>query len=922
MAAAHVNRASRSTGGVDTVEKKEEREGGNARGGGGGGRGGGGGGRGIGDGVGAGGGGGGGSSAEGAGGGGETRGVQEAARGAKATDGDVGGASRDGSGGAAEAGRKRTISERWETSEEAEAKERRALREQLRRRGIRVPPELIEPEARHPGAGPHGVRQVVDEPVQGDRAQPGRVGGGAGKRMLRTWKCEGPACGRWNWPCRRRCHRCGTDRPSSPQRREDWWLESLLPPWAGDEALPPPRDGALLGPGVDGRRVPGLAQPAEGARAGNSRSSIDGQRRAGGGDRRGAVPSVPHPPAARHDDGRDAGDECDGDERPWASVAKKKRKKSAAPKKDSAAANGDLAAEATAAEEDHKGRSASQSAPLPRDLPPMRLLDLPLLPRQTLVRQHQAAAERVERMQERGAKPTRIQKAVEVRQELEKNVRAAGGHTAQALSFSIKSEDDKVEKAERALQKAKEDRAARVELIAKQTAMLEEDDLLIGRLDQRLQAARTRREHLSRQKWAESVSDDTIRHIRAVASVLVPADPAHDLVQRLLELMAPTEEVDMAAGDTESEGGSQEAEVAAMGEVGGGSGSDATRPEEEGDRDGADDKKSMEQVALEQAEAAYASLQAQQRAAMAAAGAAASSKGKRALDADAPKGQHGDEDQEVVRPLTVDQAAALFKDRLQQCGQELDYQRRRVAEQRASWEVDVEMDSGRVVARRGRSSEAAARRQQRRAPAADSSSEGSTSSGSKGKPRRARAAGRGSDTGSDATGPARAGSASSPRRAASDGGSKRGAVGRGHVHEQGYGVCSAIELQQRVRDRRQVLAQERLQAQQEREFEQVQQMAIRDLRVRQAAAEAELRLQAPMPAAPTYGPTGRSLETQQQLMLQAQRLREHASGQVDIANRAVEAEGPRRRTRWQPENVGEEGRHARSSSRSLRPAAR
>ncbi len=738
--------------------------------------------------------------------------------------------------------------------------------------------------------------------------------------MLRTWKCEGPACSRWNWPCRKRCHRCGTDRPDLPQRREDWWLESLLPPWAGDEALPPPRDAAPPGPGGDERRVPGLAQPVEGAGAGNSRSAVGGQHRAGGGDARRAAPAVPRPPAARHDGERGVDDGCDGDGRPWTLVAKKKRKKSAAPKQDAAAADGDLAAEATAAEEEHRGR-ASQAAPLPRDLPPMRLLDLPLLPRQTLVRQHQAAAERVERMQEKGAKPARIQRAVEARQKLEQNVRAAGGHTAQSLSFSIKGEDDKIEKAERALEKAKEDRAARVDLIARQTALLEEDDALIGRLDQRLQAARTRREHLSRQKWAESVSDDTISHIRAVASALAPTDPAHGLVQRLLELMAPTAEIDMAAGDTESEGGSREGEAAAVEEVGG-SGSDATRPEE-GGRDGADEIRSMDEVALEQAEAAYALLQAQQRAAMAAAAAPAGVKGKRALDADAPKDQHGGEDQEMVRPLTLDQVAAHFKSRLQHCEEELDYRRRRVAEQRASMDADVEMGTGRAVARRGRSSEAAPRRHSGRAVAAESSSDGSTSSSAGGTPRRARAAGRGSASGSGTTGSARASSASPPRRAASDGGDKRGTFGRGHGHDQDYGVCSAAELQQRVRDRRQVLAQERMQAQQERELEQVQRAAIRDLRVRQAAAEVGLRLQAPMPAAPTYGPTGRSLEMQQQLMLQAQRLREHATAQVDVADRAaVGAEGPRRRTRWQPEDPGDDGRHARSSSRSLRPAAR
>ncbi len=830
--------------------------------------------------------------------------------------------------------RKQTISERWETAEEHEARERRALREQLRQRGIRVPPELIEPEARHPVLGHHrGRREESVGPRREGQGQRSRADGE--KKLLRTWRCEGPACSHWNWPCRKRCHRCGTDRPPSPQRRDDWWLAAMLPPWASDEAKVLPRGVDGADQSVAGKRDSGLAQATDAARGAGPRASAVLSRGGGdGGSRRSQqqqqqqrqhqqqqqAPGGREPPPPHHERDQMAADDVGDGGETWSMVVGRKGRRIAAAKKDGPAARAASAGDTAAGQEEDKQASASLSAPLPRDLPPIRLLDLPVLPRQTLVRRHQAAAEKVEKMQEQGVKPARLQKAVEAKARLEQSVRAAGGHTAQALSFSIKGEDDKIEKAERALQKAKQEKAERVELIAYQTAQLEEDDVLIARLDQRLQAARTRREHLSRQKWAESVSDDTVNHIRAVAAGLTPGDPAHGLVKQLLELMAPLSEVDLAVDDTESEEGQRE-EVSGLGGEGRGRvDSDVTMPEGDMQSD-IDTRLAEDEAALAQAEEAYAALRAQRQAAIDAAEGAGGLKCKRALGADGPKGQDAQDDHEMVRPLTVAQATALFDARIAHCEQEIEYRWKRVQEHR---EAGVRADRPGVgaAARRGRSSEPAARRERRRAGTVGSSQDEASRSGSACTARRTRSTAGGPANGRCGSEGMRRSDAAPQRRSASGAGRRSCDAVCGRGLEGLQGVCSPAELQRRVRDGR-IQEQERLQAQQEDELEEVRRGAIRALRVRQAASEIDLRLRPPQPALPTYGPTGHSLQLQQQLMQQAHRLQAQVEQREgDVGMETVEPAGPRRRTRWQAEQLEDVSGSARSSSRSPRPAAR
>ncbi len=162
-----------------------------------------------------------------------------------------------------------TFDDRWDNAEE---RDRRRLRDELRRKCIPVPFELLEPGDRGSmevgkgsagvGGGDGGGGRVV-----GMGVGTGKGGGRAdGQRtLLRTWRCRDKECGGWSWPCRGACHRCGAPKPTNPLRREDWWVTSRIPPWAGEEA--PAGGMAADSRRMDGQprsRVPGM--PVKGGR--------------------------------------------------------------------------------------------------------------------------------------------------------------------------------------------------------------------------------------------------------------------------------------------------------------------------------------------------------------------------------------------------------------------------------------------------------------------------------------------------------------------------------------------------------------------------------------------------------------------------------------------------------------------------------
>ncbi len=303
-------------------------------------------------------------------------------------------------------------------------------------------------------------------------------------------------------------------------------------------------------------------------------------------------------------------------------------------------------------------------------MPPPRMLDIPAMPRRAIVRRAQAAADRYERLQEEGAGEPKLNRALQAKERLEKEVRAAGGPTEKALSFSIKAEDERVEKAERALRRALEERDDKVARIAALQAELVEDEAGIERYRQRLQAAHEKREHLAKQKWAETASEETIRHFRTIAAVLSPEDPAQAqaqaVVQRLVELMSERGEVHIAEGDTESEGRSE--------------GTEDEQDEASSNRTRLSGPRVVPSVELEEneelrqrlreAEQHLASVEEEKRAAMGRVTGPLGG-GKRGREGDSAKCQDGEGDEDMVPALTGLQVEALFADRMRAAAEQV-----------------------------------------------------------------------------------------------------------------------------------------------------------------------------------------------------------------------------------------------------------
>ncbi len=616
------------------------------------------------------------------------------------------------------------------------------------------------------------------------------------------------------------------------------------------------------------------------------------------------------------------------------------------------------------------GRQEYGQAPLARELPPPRMLNIPAMPRRTIVRKAQAAAERYERLQGEGAGEHRLHRALQEKERLEKEVREAGGPTEKALSFSIKAEDERVEKAERALRRAVEERDDKVARIAALQAELEDDDAGIERYRQRLQAAQERREHLAKQKWAETASEETIRHFRTIAAVLSPEDPAQAqaqaVVQRLVELMSEREEVHLAGGDTESEGregGTEDEQDEAS--------SNRTRLSEPRFVPSAEMEENEElRRRLREAEQHYAAVEEEKRAALGRVTGPLGG-GKRGRDADEPKGQdvEGDEDMGPTPTLTGPQVEALFAERMRAAAEQVRHCRillAREAVPKPPWELGPPPPSeggGQQPLAEAPAPAGGSRQQQgdppqgvpkrwaaaaqpgpqrvrgRRNPvetwvsAEDMVAAGSADGGVGDRTRQASAG--------DVPGRGRGRSLGSPPRQRGRSGSRQPLARRGAVAvalEYGRQQEYADDLERRVRDMAQIAEQERLQQQQEAERreaaaagaraarEEVERHLeegerLRQLQELQAASAGLLAAPQPTPAHAAEASADQLLN----LLLDEQR-RSHGADGSGEATREVAALRGRpavpRRSRWcdEPESEEEGGRER--SRKAVRTAQR
>ncbi len=600
------------------------------------------------------------------------------------------------------------------------------------------------------------------------------------------------------------------------------------------------------------------------------------------------------------------------------------------------------------------GGGGGPQAPQPKDLPPMRLVDIPTLSRRAIAKKLEVAAGSVEKLLERGAGESKVHRAREEKDRWIKELRAAGGATEKTLSFTIKGEDDRVEKAERALRKAIEDKRRKEAKIAELQAELEEDEEGISRHRQRLQKAMEYREHLATQKLAEAASDRTLQYLKVLAAAMSPQDPLQAQAQawalRAIELGAAREEVDMACGDTESE----EEEERGIEEGGSAAAtSEQTRLDLSRDDPQAaewDGKEALERR-LAEARERLAAIQREQTQALGRVGGPLGGENKRNREGEQKQADgDGDVDMAPTPALTALQVVTLFGRRMLEAEEEVR-------------QCQILLDRGDIETMEQGGEEAGNAPQRAAAPRAEPAEAGSgrtagaengagaqRDSGQRGRPRsrpgyeswvtaeehdarreeqreqqRSRAERRqppqGPRTASREEGPARCRWAAGARlpaewRQRSDQPRPRG--GRWHEVERAFSQVrrAGDDLEGRVRDNFQIAQQERMQQLQEEERREAA-----AAKVAEAAMEIEARRPRDQAAVsgggdmvahlpPTFGPTGQRLDEQQCL------LRAAAAGSVPERGEAAvrPPSVPRRRTRWGDEDSegGEEGGRERS----------
>ncbi len=613
-------------------------------------------------------------------------------------------------------------------------------------------------------------------------------------------------------------------------------------------------------------------------------------------------------------------------------------------------------------------------APQPRDLPPMRLVEIPTLPRRTLAKKAEAASEKVERLLEKGVGEAKLDKAREEKDRLFKELRAAGGATEKTLSFTIKGEDDRVERAERALRRAIEDKQKKEAKIAELQLELAVDEEGIAWHRQRLQRALEYREYLATQKWGEAASEQSIQHLRVLAAAMSPQDPeqarARAWALRTVELGSAREEVDLVVGDTDSEEG---VDGEAGGDGSAGADSERTRLGSSGDEDRQEEHGAEKLLArrLEEARSRLAALQAQQSQALGAADGPLG-RGKRNCEGEVKEGDR-DGDLDMVPALTALQVVTLFGPRLQEAEAEVRECQTLLAraeaesgggrreemggprEGRPETEQKCDAvhppaghaaagDGGGGASREDRPSDQGGGEQRgrpRRRPGYESwvtAEEADEAQAGENRTQRRHQEGRrpvsqGPRASSREKGPgpcrwsSGAGSMAEGRRRSADG---RPVQSRGwRVVEREFAELQRAgeDLESRVRDNLEVARQERMQQVQESEIRESQ-MA----RVVEVAKEIEARVgsategrlprdllvgrgaELPVPPRPTFGPTGQRLDEQQHL------LRAAAAGTAAErgSTAATPPSAPRRRGRWGDESEAEEEGTRERSQRGTR----
>ncbi len=188
-------------------------------------------------------------------------------------------------------------------------------------------------------------------------------------------------------------------------------------------------------------------------------------------------------------------------------------------------------------------------------LPPPRQVVLPTMPREAIIQRAGMANARLEEAKQQGASPRKIERAEQKARVWAEQVRQAGGLTPKSLGFSIKGEEQKVEKAARGYERVQKEISDTLEEIDRLQDHVRKLQFALERFDQRREAAGRKLAYLSVQKAAESLPLETLNKFRSLSSALAArADPEMEPVREVLALMVgPSVDAEIATGQTTSD---------------------------------------------------------------------------------------------------------------------------------------------------------------------------------------------------------------------------------------------------------------------------------------------------------------------------------------------------------------------------------
>ena len=460
-------------------------------------------------------------------------------------------------------------------------------------------------------------------------------------------------------------------KPRHASEVEEWWRADRIPPEVVNKAgaLREGGKGYAKGKapaGPDPQRAQGVGQPTgrqplpsgRGAGKGKGGGEDDPRRRQpGAADGRGEVGGRGREEMETQ---KGALQEEEGNEGEWKSVWKGGSRSGGKGRGKAGQDDREITGKGEEQEQGGDDRKDQQ-----RDMPPERTFEMPHAPRQMLAQLTEREEKRIERLRQEGVSEQKLQRAEKRREDLEQQLRAAGGRTTQSLGYQIRREEDNRSKAIAAVERIDLENASLQGEIDALQAKIDDNGSLQGRYRQRQEAAEARLAFLATQKAKESLPNPFLENIRGAAEIVSRStDAALQPLKELLWILVGNPQQHFLGEDSSSAG--EEAASNATEELLG-----RTGEEEEEGYDAFEDEQRTE---IAYARQRVSELQRQYRGALEdALQASKQQPTKRRLGEDGAKEEKDTEMQknEETEGLTPEQVVDFFRQRLKEGEEEL-----------------------------------------------------------------------------------------------------------------------------------------------------------------------------------------------------------------------------------------------------------